>query len=79
MPRRAPKRFCDFEFDRLHFHFAGLHLGQVQQVVHQFVKVFRGLFDEADLLLLFRVQWPSDSSVSRPASARIEFSGERNS
>ena len=39
MPRRAANRFADVEFDGLDFHLAGFHLGQVQQIVHQFQQI----------------------------------------
>ena len=80
MPRSAPKQVVDLEFDGLDHDFAGLDLGEIEQVVHQLREVSRRLADVTDLLLLFRGRSPSIAIAAACAeSARIEFSGVRNS
>ena len=36
---QSGEQIGDLKFDRLGFHFAGFHFGQIQQIVHQFQQV----------------------------------------
>ncbi len=79
MPRSAANRFDNLEFNRLRLPPSGFHFGQIQQIVHQFQQVLRGLADITYLLVLLAGQVAVRAVSSRPLSARIELSGERNS
>ena len=53
MPRNAAKRFATSNSIGPRFHFARLHLGEVQQIVDEFQQILGGSPDVADLLFLF--------------------------
>ena len=70
----------DAELGRRDHDLAGLDLGEVEQVVDQLGQVLRRLADELDLLLLLGASARRRCRVSSSRdSARIEFSGVRNS
>ena len=80
MPRSAPNRSRDVELGGPDDDLARLDLGEVEQVVHQLGQVLGRLADEADLRLLLGGQVAVACGRAGGAeSARIEFSGVRNS
>ena len=76
---KRAEQVLDGELDRRDRRLARFDFRQVEQVVDQLGQAFRGFADELNLLFLLGRQIAVVRASSRRESARIEFSGVRNS